>query len=54
MKHRKLIAWGLILSIGLAFLNAFMGEVEGLYALAGLGLIVFGIWAAVVLLRYEQ
>ena len=55
MKNRKLVAWGIIVSIGLAFLNAlaFEGN-DGLYELAGLGFIVFGIWASVILLQYEQ
>ena len=55
MKNRKIIAWGLVISIGLAFLNGFSGgESDGLYMLAGLGMMVFGIWASVVLFKYEQ
>lgn len=54
MEHRKIIAWGLIISIALAFLNAFIGDYDGLYQLSGLGMVVFGIWSAVVLLKNEQ
>jgi hypothetical protein len=53
MKNRKVIAWGIISSISLTFLNAFMEGSDGLYAIAGLGMIVFGIWASVVLLNNE-
>ncbi|MEK7549170.1 MAG: hypothetical protein AAB496_01625 [Patescibacteria group bacterium] len=53
MKNRKIIAWGMIVSISLAFLNAFGGETDGLYQLSGLGMIVFGIWSSVILLKDE-
>lgn len=54
MKNRKFIAWGILVSIALAFINAFSGDTDGLYTVAGLGMIVFGIWGAIVLLNYEQ
>ena len=51
------VAFGLIASIiiavmGLAF-EALPEYSNGLYTLAGLGLLTFGIWAAVLLLRRE-
>ena len=46
-KNNRLVAWGIILSIGLAFLNAwevFGPANENTYSIAGLGMIGFGIW----------
>ena len=54
MKNRKLVAWGIIVSIAIAFINEIAFDAnDGLYTLAGLGFMVFGIWASVILLKYE-
>jgi len=51
------VAWGILTSITVAIINAIIVEpidyvlADGLYTLAGLGLVVFGSWAAVILLR---
>lgn len=56
----KIIAYGLFASIGLALLTGFfessMSEfnVEALITLAGLGMIVSGIWAGVRLLKDSE
>ena len=54
MKNAKPIAWGLIASMAVAILNGMSAEAEGIYQLAGLGFFVFGVWAVIVLLRYEN
>lgn len=54
MKNRKIIAWGLVVSIGLAFLAGLMDANDSFFTLSGLGLIVFGIWASVVLFKYQD
>lgn len=54
MKHHKLVAWGIIGSVSLSFVEAILDVNEGLYTLAGLGYFVFGIWAAVILLNYKK
>lgn len=55
MNTNQLVAWGLIASIALAILNAVMfGESDNAYMLAGLGLMGFGIWAAVKLLKIKE
>lgn len=48
MKNAKLVAWGIIGSLGAAAL-ATITETEALYSIAGIGYVVFGIWAAVIL-----
>ncbi len=53
-KNNRLVAWGIILSIGLAFLNAwevFGPANENTYSIAGLGMIGFGIWGVVILFK---
>lgn len=55
MKYNNIVAWGLIISIGLAFLNAiFLDGADSVYQLAGLGFITFGIWAAVLLFKINK
>ena len=49
MKYNKLVAWGLLASLGISTLTAFGGFSEGAYTVAGFGMIIFGIWAAVLL-----
>lgn len=53
MKH--FVAWGILASAFVGLLGTFFSydvNLSGaLYTLAGLGLYVFGIWAAVILLR---
>lgn len=53
MKHANTVAWGLILSIGIAVLGGMGAFVvsETFLTVVGLGMIVFGIWAAVILLK---
>ena len=55
----KFVGWGLVVSAGLG-IAAFVLEVdeptaltEALYTFAGLGLYVFGIWAAVLLVKKQ-
>lgn len=50
----KSIAWGLIISWSIGVLNAFSGDTENMYALAGIGALVFSIIAIVRLLRTEN
>ena len=51
---KKVIAWGLIASISIAFLTAFVDGNEEAYTVAGLGMIVFGIMAAVQLFKVQK
>jgi len=56
----KLVAWGVLASLGVAFLAVFFEAsvayetYDNLIGLAGLGMWVFGIWAAVLLLRIKK
>jgi len=52
--HNKIVAWGILASLGLSFLTAFGGLNEDLYTLAGLGFFGFGIWASVILLKNSK
>lgn len=53
MKNAKLVAYGLIASLGLAVLVSIFEPFNGddLYQLSGLGFFVFGIWASIILLK---
>ena len=51
MEPKKLVAWGLIISLAVALLTAFGLFYEEAYTVAGIGLWVFGIWAAVILFK---
>jgi len=51
MKNAKLVAWGLILSIGLSFVTAIFELDEDFYTLAGLGIMVFGVWSSIILFK---
>ena len=54
---KKTVAIGLFCSLGVAFLTGIFATsldyetTQNLYMLSGLGLIVFGIWAGVLLLK---
>ena len=56
MKQYKLVAWGIIASLGLAFLTGFgmFGDGEVAYQVAGLGMFVFGIWATVIMFSLNK
>lgn len=43
----KNIAWGLIISWAVALINALGSETDGLYSLAGIGILVFSIIAII-------
>jgi hypothetical protein len=47
----KIVAWGMICSLGLAMLAGLEVLGEDMYSLAGLGMFGFGIWASVILLK---
>ncbi len=53
MKNKNTVAWGMIISISIAILTGieFFGE-EG-YSIAGLGILVFGIWSSIILLNHK-
>lgn len=51
MKNAKLVAWGIIISLGLAVLTAILELSDSVYTISGLGFFVFGIWASVILLK---
>lgn len=56
MTSNQLVGWGMLIAIAIAFLNAVFLEpnnpasAEGVYSLAGVAMIVFGIWSSVKLL----
>jgi hypothetical protein len=51
MKNNKLVAWGIIGSLGLALLAALGDSSDTIYTIAGIGLWVFVIWAIVILFK---
>lgn len=51
MENKNLVAWGIIISLGLAVLTGAEIFAEEMYSIAGIGMFVFGIWAAVILLK---
>ena len=53
MESRKIVATGLIVSLSIAVITAVIEPIseDNWYALAGLGMFVFGIWGAIVLLK---
>jgi len=53
MTQRQFVAYAIIGSIALAVIGAFVApeNQDGFYAVAGLGMMGFGIWASVLLLR---
>jgi len=53
MVQNKIVAIGILLSIGLAILTAFMlpANEDAWYEIAGLGMVIFGIWGAILLLK---
>ena len=54
MKNAKIIAWGLIISISIAILNGASLDADEIYTLSGLGMIGFGIWASIILLKNHE
>ena len=55
MKYAKFVAFGILASLTLAIISALVTEDgDAGYTIAGLGFFVFGIWASVLLLRYEN
>jgi len=60
MKYNKLVAYSMLASIGITVLTGVFKDslayttTESLYGLAGVGFIVFGIWAAVLLLKHKE
>ena len=54
MKNYKLVAWGIVGSISVAFIEAILEVNDNLYTLAGLGYMVFGIWAAIILFNLKK
>ncbi len=57
MTQNKLVAYGLIASLFLCVITSFFENIWGqtasgvMYSFGGLGLMVFGIWASVILLK---
>lgn len=51
MNNNKVAAWGLIVSLSIAVLTGMGMFNEEAYPVAGLGMFIFGIWAAVILLK---
>ena len=53
MTMKKVVAVGILASIGVAVLTAIMMPIneDAWYELAGLGFMVFGVWGAVLLLK---
>ena len=57
MKHRKIVGWGLVAALALITIvvvfeySLAVGTVENLSFLGGLAFWVFGIWAAIILLK---
>jgi len=51
----KAIAYGLLISIGIAFLAAVLEPIneDGWYSIAGLGMVFFGIYSSVKLLKVK-
>jgi len=49
MENAKLVAWGIVLSLGLTILTGLEFFGEDAYTLAGLGFFFFGVWASVIL-----
>ena len=56
MKNARFVAWGIILTLGIAIFTAFFEprDDDAFYTLAGLGYFIFGIWAAVLLSRVAK
>jgi len=59
MKQKKLVAWGIIASIVIAVIatvfetSMTVDSNDNLFALAGIGYLVFGTWASVLLLKKD-
>lgn len=54
MNTNKLVAWGLVVSLGVALLSEVnVLDTESGIMLAGIGLWVFGVWAAVKLFNLK-
>jgi hypothetical protein len=51
MKNAKLVAWGILISIGLSVVTGVADLSEDFYTFAGLGFFVFGTWASVLLIK---
>lgn len=52
MKNAKLVAWGMIISLSIAFLTMLEAfDATTGYGIAGIGMWVFGIWASIILLK---
>jgi len=56
MTQHKIVAWGIIVSLSLALITAFIEPIneDNWFTLAGLGMFAFGIWAAVLLFKKEN
>lgn len=53
MNFKRVAGMGILLSVGLSLLTAFMMPVneESWYTLAGLGMMVFGTWGGILLIK---
>jgi hypothetical protein len=55
MKHSKLVACGLLISMGTAFSVGILQpyNIDNWQILTGLGIMTFGIWASIILLKVK-
>jgi len=55
MNNAKIIGWGLIVPWVIAALTEMgMFNYDGGYMVAGLGMLVFGLWGGIVLINYKK
>jgi hypothetical protein len=54
IKNARLVAWGLSMSLTLTYLAYFLDFSEDFYVLAGIGIVVFGIWASNLLFKIKK
>lgn len=58
MKHARLVAWGMIISLGISALSIILiiagQDARALYEMTSIGMMFFTIWAIIILLKIPK